>query len=90
MLDLDVGAAVAPKADRWFLEVGAAEIHSIRSNSRTTSRSMTKDEFLALMNFPSEWKEWEMYPDELWQGQIASYVPGDELGSEHDRNEAFH
>lgn len=54
------------------------------------AKVMTKDEFLALMNFPVEWKELGMYPDELWQGQLSRYLPGDELGSEHDRNEAFH
>lgn len=51
---------------------------------------MTKDEYLALMEFPSQWKEWGMYPDELSQTQISRYVPGNETGAEHDRNEAFH
>jgi hypothetical protein len=51
---------------------------------------MTKDEFLNLMCFPSQWKEWDMYPKELFEGQISRYVPGNEASSEHDRNEAFH
>ena len=51
---------------------------------------MTKDEFLILMRFPIQWKEWDMYPDELFEGQVSRYVLGNETGSEHDRNEAFH
>lgn len=51
---------------------------------------MTKDEFLILMRFPVQWKEWGMYPDELFESQVGRYLPGHELGSEHDRNEAFH
>ena len=51
---------------------------------------MTKDQFLALMEFPGEWKEWGMYPDELSHAQISRYTPGNEAGAEHDRNEAFH
>jgi hypothetical protein len=51
---------------------------------------MTKTEFLSLMKFPSEWDQWGLYPDELFQGQLNLYKPGDERGSEHDRNGAFH
>lgn len=51
---------------------------------------MNKQEFLALMNFPKEWDLWGMYPDELFQGHLALYKKGDEKGSEHDRNGAFH
>lgn len=51
---------------------------------------MTKEEFLGLMRFPAEWKAWGMYPEELFHGQLAQYEPGDERGSEHDRNGAFH
>ena len=42
------------------------------------------------MNFPDGWERWGLYPDELFQGQLAMYRPGDEKGSEHDRNGAFH
>ena len=51
---------------------------------------MTKVEFLKLMNYPAEWLEWNMYPDELWEKQFQMYQEGDERGSEHDRNGAFH
>jgi len=51
---------------------------------------MNKSEFLSLMKFPSEWQEWGLYPDDLFQGQAALYKPGDESASEHDRNGAFH
>ena len=51
---------------------------------------MRKSEYLSLMNFPSEWLEWDLYPDELFRGQMAHYKAGDEAGSEHDRNGAFH
>lgn len=51
---------------------------------------MKKEEFVKLMNYPKEWLDWGMYPDELFEGQVALYKPGDERGSEHDRNGAFH
>jgi hypothetical protein len=51
---------------------------------------MTKSEFLKLMSYPAEWLEWDMYPDELWEKQFQMYREGDERGSEHDRNGAFH
>ena len=51
---------------------------------------MTKSEFLKLMHFPAEWVSLGMYPDELFQWQLAGYQPGHEEGSEHDRNGAFH
>jgi len=51
---------------------------------------MKKDEFMSLMNFPKEWELWGMYPDELFKGHLALYKKGDEAGSEHDRNGAFH
>jgi hypothetical protein len=51
---------------------------------------MTKAQFLKLMQFPIEWTSFEMYPDELFQWQLATYEPGHEAGSEHDRNGAFH
>ncbi|BDU20397.1 hypothetical protein DYGSA30_18540 [Dyella sp. GSA-30] len=51
---------------------------------------MTKAEFLTLMRFPMEWLSWNLYPDELFEGQFGLYEPGHERGSEHDRNGAFH
>lgn len=51
---------------------------------------MTKLDFLQLMCFPVEWITLEMYPDELFQWQLAGYQPGHEEGAEHDRNGAFH
>lgn len=51
---------------------------------------MNKDDFLKLMNFPKEWLEYELYPDELFSAQLEFYKPGDEAGAEHDRNGAFH
>ncbi|MHA6911487.1 hypothetical protein ACQUJS_24290, partial [Ralstonia pseudosolanacearum] len=34
---------------------------------------MTKLEFVRLMRFPVEWITLEMYPDELFQRQLAGY-----------------
>ena len=51
---------------------------------------MTQTEYLALMHFPDEWAAWEMIPDEWLIGAMASYQPGMEDASEHDRNGAFH
>ncbi|HCL5274750.1 TPA: hypothetical protein N2G37_002352 [Salmonella enterica] len=51
---------------------------------------MNKDEFLKKMNFPIEWETYDMYPDELYFLQMTNYQEGDEQGSEHDRNGAFH
>ena len=42
------------------------------------------------MNFPLEWDSLDMYPDELFEGQVSLYELGDERGSEHYRNGAFH
>jgi hypothetical protein len=42
------------------------------------------------MKFPNEWAAYEMYPDELFNGQVSQYKPGDENAAEHDRNGAFH
>jgi len=51
---------------------------------------MNKAEFLSLMCYPSEWLEWDMYPDDLFEKQLSLYQPVDERGAEHDRNGAFH
>jgi hypothetical protein len=52
--------------------------------------AFTKQEFLRLMHYPSEWTEWDMYPDELLKGQVGAYTPRSERASEHFRNGAFH
>jgi hypothetical protein len=52
--------------------------------------TMTKYEFLSLMKYPHEWIDFDMYPDELFEEQFWIYEPGDERGSEHDRNAAFY
>lgn len=51
---------------------------------------ITIEEFLVIMEFPKEWLEWKMIPDELAEIQLKNYKPGHENGSEHDRNGAFH
>ncbi len=51
---------------------------------------MTKLQFLRRMHFPVEWRYWEMYPDILYEKQLAAYEPGNEMASEHHRNGAFH
>jgi hypothetical protein len=53
-------------------------------------KGVNKTDFLRLMRFPPEWESWGLYPDELFIGQLSLYRPGDEAGSEHDRNGAFH
>jgi len=45
---------------------------------------------MALMRYPDEWDTLHMYPNALFETQLANYRPGDEQGSEHDRNGAFH
>lgn len=51
---------------------------------------MTRNQFIQMMQYPREWLEWDMLPDELIDAQMAEY----QLGSEHDsgrfRNAAFH
>jgi hypothetical protein len=54
------------------------------------SPAMTKIDFMKLMSFPEAWDSMGMYPDELFEGQLSGYQPGDEDASEHDRNGAFH
>lgn len=51
---------------------------------------MTKNEFIQLMQYPREWFEWDMLPDELINGQIAEYAPASEQTAERYRNAAFH
>ncbi|NQD37879.1 hypothetical protein HPT27_12655 [Permianibacter sp. IMCC34836] len=51
---------------------------------------MNKKAFMELMQFPPQWETLQMYPNALFEAQVSSYEPGNELGSEHDRNGAFH
>ncbi len=52
---------------------------------------MSVEEYLNLMRFPVEWREWGMLPEaEFLNSLIASYKPGMENASEHDRNGVFH
>lgn len=51
---------------------------------------MTRDEFIKLMQYPREWAEWNMLPEELINGQLAEYKSGCERASERYRSAAFH
>lgn len=51
---------------------------------------MTRNEFIQLMQYPREWLEWEMLPDELIDAQIAEYQPGSAHTTERYRHAAFH
>ena len=51
---------------------------------------MTKTEFIKLMQYPREWLEWDMLPDELIDSQIAEYESDVEPSPERYRNAAFH
>ena len=50
---------------------------------------MTRNEFIRLMQYPSEWDEWGMLTEELMDIQMGEYYPGSERSSEHFRNGAF-
>src|SRR3954452_18429180 len=51
---------------------------------------MHKADFAHLMEYPVEWLEWDMYPDELFEKQLSLHQPGDERAAEHYRNGSFH
>ena len=51
---------------------------------------MDKRRYLEIMEFPSKWQEYNLLPDELIDQLIASYQPGMESASEHDRCGVFH
>lgn len=42
------------------------------------------------MQYPREWLQWDMLPDELIGGQLAEYEAGSERSPEGYRNAAFH
>ncbi len=51
---------------------------------------MTVEQYLTLMHFPAEWQAYGMLPSsEFIEKYIASYSPGMEQASEHDRNGFF-
>ena len=70
-------------------EMSRLAVQSRRHRVRLKS-AMTKAEFCALMDFPPEWSDFDMYPDEVFAVQCGAYKPGDEEGSEHYRNGVFH
>ena len=51
---------------------------------------MTRNEFIKLMQYPREWLEGDMLPDELIDLQMVQYQPGGEQAAERYRNAAFH
>ena len=51
---------------------------------------MNKSRFLEIMNFPREWNDWQLYPDELATIQMSEYKSCHEDASEHTRAGAFH
>lgn len=52
---------------------------------------MNTDDYLELMRFPEEWKEWALVPDEEYiSDHIFHLKPGMEHTPEHARHEAFH
>lgn len=51
---------------------------------------VTKDDFIKLMEFPREWREWGLLPDELLNRQLAQYRSGGAHASAHFRAQAFH
>ena len=53
-------------------------------------KHMTKYEFIQLMQYPREWLEWDMLPDELINTQMAEFARGSERAAERYRNAAFH
>jgi len=52
---------------------------------------LNTDEYLELMQFPAEWKEGNLVPEEGFiRAHILSLKPGEEHAPEHYRHEAFH
>lgn len=52
--------------------------------------NISKEAFLKLLNYPSQWLGLDMYPDELFQLQLSYYDLGSERASEHYRCSAFY
>lgn len=51
--------------------------------------TLDKSRFLRLMEFPTAWNRWRMYPSSLFRIQLADYEPGGEQAAEHFRYGAF-
>lgn len=51
---------------------------------------MDIESYLALMHFHPKWNAYGLVPADYLQMLIASYEPGMERASEHDRNGVFH
>ena len=60
---------------------------SLRAN---VEPSVTKPEFMRLMNIPQEWESWGMYPEELYAYQLERFEVAHARAPEHDRNGMFH
>ena len=52
--------------------------------------SFTKNRLAELLEFPKEWLEWKMYPEEVFLEHRREFLPGNESDAENERNEAFH
>lgn len=59
-------------------------------NTKPGPLSMTKAEYLALLDFPDAWLSLDMFPDELFGEQTRHGFPTHSDGAEHHRNGAFH
>jgi hypothetical protein len=46
--------------------------------------------YLEIMEFPAKWREYNLLPAGLIEELVATYKPGMEGASEHDRNSVFH
>lgn len=51
---------------------------------------MDMDRYLSVMEFHPKWREYELLPTEHMKELLATYKPGMEDASEHDRNSVFH
>ena len=52
--------------------------------------SFTKNRLAEILEFPTEWLEWDMYPEELFLEHRKKFMPGNESDAENERNEVFH
>lgn len=60
-----------------------------RQPVRSKTKHRSKQHFAMLLQYPSEWLAWGMYPDKLFEIQVHDYKPGSETASEHYRYGAF-
>ena len=45
--------------------------------------------YIELMQFPKEWLDWQLIPEQFLASQASRYEPGHENASEHDRHGVF-